>query len=141
MKTRRTSIFLRTSDGGRGQRKRLAKNSSTISVIYSSIQRRSVTRISSHSDMGPCNRTKARSSYNSAREDLPSFTNRVERVREIRPRTHEERNHSTVEEPLCSVLLLYQKERRKTPASTGLSTHQCLDHQKSISFASHSPID
>jgi len=44
-----------------------------------------------------------------------------------------------IKKPICSTLLLYQKEEQKATSGIGLPTSERLDHQKPLSSTPYTP--
>jgi hypothetical protein len=62
--------------------------------------------------MGPQDRTKTRSTYNTDQQDHQAINNGARGTQEIRRQTFGMRHHMTIQEPLCCIVLLHQKEKR-----------------------------
>src|SRR6266852_6695772 len=104
------------------------------------IQRRKIPTTPITHNMGSRNRTIAWGTSNPPGSTPPPKPKRTRRDAEVCRRTSEERNHSRIVEPLCSKLLLHQKERWKAATSPRLQTHQQMDEEKQKRLPTH-PTD
>src|SRR6266853_4338896 len=88
-------------------------------------------------NLGPRYRAQTRSTSDPHQQNHPPLPSRTGRTLQIPQRTYSPRNHPTVQKPLRRILLLHQKEKRKTQACPRLSTSKCLDDQKPLPTSSH----
>ena len=66
---------------------------------------------------------------------LPS---RTTGTKQVHTGTLEAQNDSSIQEPICRIILLYQKERWIPQTSTGLLPSQPMDHKEQIPTTAHS---
>jgi hypothetical protein len=102
-----------------------------------SFQRRKGTTIPRIKDLGPRHRAKKGCSRDAARQNLCPHPRRTEGTANLHRRTPEEGIHRTLEEPLCSAVLLHQKEGWETQTSSGLPTTERVHHPKPLPTTPH----
>jgi hypothetical protein len=88
--------------------------------------------------MGPRHRTKTRPPREHARESVRPNPTRTGSTRNIPPRTPRQGIHYRVQKPVCSPILLHQKEGQKAPTSAGLPEAQQMDLPKCHTTPTHS---
>jgi hypothetical protein len=88
--------------------------------------------------MGPCHRTKTRPPREHAREGVRPNPTRTGSTRNTPPRAPRQGIHYRIQKPVCSPILLRQKEGRETPTSTGLPEAQQMDPPKRHATPTHS---
>ncbi len=82
--------------------------------------------------MGPLHQSKTRGSSNPHKQNHPAFLSWTAGALPIPKRTHKLRDHTPVEEPICHIILLYQKEEWKASTSSRLLTGELVDHQNPL---------
>ena len=87
-----------------------------------SLQRGESATLPRIESMGSRDRAKSRRPSDTTWGDICSHPRRKESTANLHRGTPQKRVHHALEEPLCSPLLLHQKERRETETSTRLST-------------------
>ncbi len=88
-------------------------------------------------NMGPRHRPQTRGPTDTYKQNHPTLPDRTARTVPIPERTHQTRNNTTFEKPICSLILLYQKEKQEALTSPRLPPHKLVDNQKPLPATPH----
>ena len=116
-------------------------NPSPVQNVRRCIQRPRIEEIPAQATLGPQDRTKTWSTCNVDQQNDQIINDGTRRTQEICRRTFGTRHHTMIQEPLCRIILLHQKEERQTKTSTRLPTNQQMDYQEQIPLTTDTPTD